>query len=149
MNTPELLSGLFCEKRQHPLDCDFILGYDGYLQTFDRELLWPTEDSLVTILCSECSEISEYSQQEIRTVQVPAWHPYIPGSRYIWRVKARCGRENCDFQKVVHFQSGGSIKSDIWRRLSEKHAQLTCQECGQKIQLTGVFDNCTQRLGIV
>jgi hypothetical protein len=64
VSTPELMWGLFCEKQQHPLDCDFVLGYDGCLPTFDRELLWPTEDALVTILCSECREMSEYAQHE-------------------------------------------------------------------------------------
>jgi hypothetical protein len=149
MNTPELMSGLFCEKRQHPLDCDFVLGYDEYLEIFDRKLLWPTEDSLVTVLCSECFETSQYSQQDIVTVRVPAWHPHTPGTRYIWRIQARCGRENCGFQKVVYFQSRGSTKSDIWRRLSERHAQITCQECGQEIPLTDSFEDSTQRIGMV
>jgi hypothetical protein len=149
MNAPELMSGLFCAKRQHPLDCDFVLAYDGYLEIFDRKLLWPTEDSLVTVLCRECFETFEYSQQDVRTVPVPPWHPYTPGTRYIWRIQARCGRENCGFQKVVHLQSRGSTKSDICRRLSEKHAQITCPECAQKIPLTDVFDDSTERLGIV
>ena len=149
MNTPELMSGLFCDKRQHPLDCDFVLGYEEYLQTFDRQLLWPAGYSLISVLCSECSEVSEYSQEDVRTVYVPAWHPYARGSRYIWRIQARCGRGNCDFQKTVHYQSASSTKRDLWHRFAEKHTQLTFQDCGQQIPLTEIFDACTQRLGIV
>jgi hypothetical protein len=149
VNTPELMWGLFCEKRQHPLDCDFMLGYDGREPTFDRELLWPTEDALISILCSECSEIAEYALRDVRTVRVPAWHPYTPGSRYIWRIQARCVRESCGFEKAVYFQSRGSIRRDIWRRLLEKGAWIKCPECGEKIPLTEMVDECTQRLGIV
>jgi hypothetical protein len=148
VSTPQLMWGLFCQKRQHPLDCDFVLGCDGYLPTFDRELLWPREDALVTILCSECCEMSEYAQHEVRTVRVPAWHPYAPGSIYIWRIQARCVRESCGFQKAVHFQSRGSIKRDLWRRLLGKGVWINCRECGEKIPLTEMVDEGTQRLGI-
>jgi len=131
---------LGCKKNANPASLFFLHSFESP-QTFDNQLMWPKENWPLAVLCNQCFEPSEYSEQDIgmevfdSTVQGP-----LPPMR-IWSIEVQCDRESCGFLTKIHFQAGiGSVKENILLKFVEKQARIPCQKCRQSISLS--FQSC-------
>lgn len=109
--------------RQSPLG-----NYVG--QKYLTKGTWP-----ITLGCTYCGRVSEYSFQEVQHETVEALI-HTPHSEALWEIELRCGQPDCGNQRTIYTAYlANSTLRDVAETLAEKNPAILCEHN------TGVWQN--------
>jgi hypothetical protein len=136
-NDARYVCALKCTKQSPP--SYFVLRRIEPKRECTGQLGWSTDRWPLTVLCDGCSQLSVYSEQDIRKVSVDSMDPDQLLPKRIWSIEVRCDQQNCGVLTKIVFRTGiGAVKESAFGTIRDW--RVRCPKCAQPIELNSQFE---------